>query len=71
MHIPLNNELTFKNAYDLNFIDKQWNFILFATSKTIPKNSLITINIRYEENKICLARCYSSEKDSYYNCTVD
>ena len=63
--------LTYKDSYDLDFIDDRWIFTLKAdTSNTIPSNSLVAINIKYGEDKNTgIANCIkSSSSDLLYAC---
>ena len=62
--------LTYKDSYDLDFIDDRWNFTLKADkSNTIPTNSLVAINIKYgEDKKTGIANCIKSSNDYLYTC---
>ena len=66
--------LTYKDSYDLNFIEGRWNFILKADlSASIPAQSLVIINIKYgQEKKEGKANCIAESLASvYYKCEAN
>lgn len=63
--------LTYKDSYDLDFIGNKWQFTLKADSNnTIPRYSLVAINIKYGKDKNTgIANCIkNSSSDLLYSC---
>ena len=65
--------LTYKDSYDLDFIDNRWNFTLKAdTNVNIPNHSFVVINIKYGQAKKngkanCIVQGYNSVE---FKCEV-
>lgn len=60
--------LTYKNSYYLKYDDSKgkWTFKLFVENKTllIPGDSLITIDILYDESQKTIAQCEKNNATS-------
>lgn len=66
--IPLEMRLTYQNSYYLKYDDSKskWTFKLFVKSTTlyIPGDSLITIDILYDESQKTIAQCEKNNATS-------